>query len=116
MSEFNNGTSSTTGHAAAAAAGGIQEQASEAASRAKSKFESARQPVADRLHTAADKVRGAAGSAADKLEQSADYIESRDARRMLTDLVAVIKRHPAQSLVVAGVVGFLIARAFRNKD
>lgn len=126
MSEFNNGPAASGGRAAGAAMSGaseIKDQASEAASHAKSKFDSARKPVADKLHEAADGVRkhadrisGAAESAADRLEASADYIKSRDARRMAQDLVGVIKRHPAQSLLIAGVIGYLVARAFRSKD
>ena len=126
MSDFSNGTASSIGHAAGAAlsgAGEIKDQVGEAAGRARSKFDSARKPVADKLHDAADKVRehadrisGAAGSAADRLEASADYIKSRDARRMAQDLVGMIKRHPAQSLLIAGVIGYLVARAFRSKD
>jgi hypothetical protein len=126
MSEFSNGTASTVGHAAGAALSGAGEKADqvgEAAGRAKSKFDSARKPVADKLQDAAGKVRhhadrisGAAESAADRLEASADYIKSRDARRMAKDLVGVIKSHPAQSLLIAGVIGYLVARAFRSKD
>jgi len=126
MSEFSHGSASHVGRAAGATLGGaaeVKDQVSEAASRAKSKFEGVRKPVADKLNDAADKVRehadrlsGAAGNAADRLEASADYIKSRDARRMAQDLVSVIKKHPAQSLVIAGVVGFLIARAFRSRD
>lgn len=126
MSETNNGTASGVGRAAEAARSGVGElkdQVGEAASRAKSKFDGVRKPVADKLSDAADKVRehadrisGAAESAADRLEASADYLKSRDARRMAQDLVGLIKKHPAQSLVIAGVVGFLIARAFRSRD
>jgi hypothetical protein len=34
---------------------------------------------------------------------------------MLQDLVGIVKRHPAQSLLLAGAVGFLVARAFRTE-
>ena len=118
MSEYSNGTSPNTASASAESlgVGRVQEQVGEAVSRTKSRFDRARQPVADRLHGAAHRVRGAAGSAADRLEESADYIKSRDARRMMQDLVSVIRSHPARSLAIAGVIGFLIARAFRRKD
>ncbi|HTT06675.1 MAG TPA: hypothetical protein VMF64_15455 [Steroidobacteraceae bacterium] len=112
-----------TAGAALSGASDIAEQAGEAARRAKGKFESARQPVADKLHGAADTVRsqadrisGAAQSAADRLEASADYIKSRDAKRMMQDLIVLIKQHPTKSLLIAGAVGFLVARAFRSKD
>src|SRR6185312_3835844 len=109
--------------------GGMTERVGEATDRAQGKLDSARQPVADKLHSEADRVRnradrlpggrtvsGAARSAADRLDASASYIESTDARGMMQDLLGVIKRHPAQSLLAAGVVAFLIGRAFRHKD
>jgi hypothetical protein len=85
-------------------------------------MDSTREAIADRLRGAAGTIREqvAAGaealtdraeSAADKLDASASYIESRDARRMLQDLLGVIKRHATQSLLLAGLVGFLVARA-----
>ncbi|HEX4049716.1 MAG TPA: hypothetical protein VHY19_02400 [Steroidobacteraceae bacterium] len=126
MSEFSNGTASNVGRAAGAALSGVgemKEQLGEAASRARSKVDGVRKPIADKLHDTAGKVRehadrisDAAGTAADRLEASANYVKSRDARRMAQDLVGVIKKHPAQALLIAGVVGFLVARAFRSKD
>ena len=126
MTESSHGMTSNAARTAGASlsgAGDIADQAGEAARRAKSKFDGARQPVADKLHSAADHVRahgdrlsGAAESAADKLEASADYIKSRDAKRMMQDLMQLIKQHPTKSLLIAGAVGFLVARAFRSKD
>jgi ElaB/YqjD/DUF883 family membrane-anchored ribosome-binding protein len=126
MSEYGNGMAAHADRAAGATLSGIgemKERVGEAASRAKDKFDDARQPVVDKLHDAADKVRehadrisGAAEGAADRLDASAKYIKSLDARRMAKDLVGVIKKHPAQSLLIAGVVGFLVARAFRSHD
>ena len=107
--------------------GDLKQQAGELADKATSKVDSARQPIADKLHTAAGAIRdqaqsmvageglvGVAKTAADKLESSATYIESHDTQAMIQDLVAVVKRHPTQSLLLAGAVGFLVARALRS--
>jgi hypothetical protein len=105
----------------------MKEQMSAVAEKARDKIDSARQPIADKMHGAADTIReqagrmpggdtvsGAARSAAEKLESSATYLESHDAQRMIQDLLSVVKKHPTQSLLLAGVVGFLVARAFRR--
>jgi ElaB/YqjD/DUF883 family membrane-anchored ribosome-binding protein len=120
----------STGRAAEAVTGGVgraKQQASEIADQAANKVNSARRPIADKLHGAASAVRdqadsmaagegvvGVAQSAADKLESSAAYIESHDARQMVNDLMAIVKKHPTQSLLIAGAFGFLVARALRN--
>ena len=106
--------------------GKVKQQAGELADKATSKVDSARQPIADKLYGAAGAIRdqaqsmgagetvsGAAQTAADKLESSASYLESHDAKQMVQDLISVVKRHPTQSLLLAGAVGFLVARAFR---
>jgi hypothetical protein len=85
------------------------------------KMDSTREAIADRLRGAAGTIREQASagseaitdraeSAADKLDASASYIESFDARRMMQDLFSVTKKYPAQSLLVAGLLGFLVAR------
>lgn len=111
--------------AATNAMGRIKEQASDAADKAAGSIDSNRQPFADRLHAAAGTIRdraaagseavgNAAESAAERLDASATYIESRTARQMMHDLLGVIKKHPTQSLLVAGFLGFLVARALRK--
>jgi hypothetical protein len=88
-------------------------------------MDSTREAIAERLHGAADTIRDRvtagnealtdrAASIADKLDASASYVESRDPRRMMRDLLRVIKSHPTQSLLLAGLVGFMVARAFRR--
>lgn len=89
------------------------------------RMDSTREAIADRLHGAASTIRdranagseaitGRAESVAGALESSASYIESLDARRVMRDLFSVIKKHPTQSLLVAGFIGYLLARAFRS--
>jgi len=92
-----------------------------------STIDDARRPVADKLHDAAESVRqkaqrlpggekiaDAVQGAAGKLESSANYLQSHDSREMLQDVWRFIKRHPAQALLVAGALGFLIARSLRS--
>jgi uncharacterized protein YjbJ (UPF0337 family) len=130
MADFNVDTGSNgsrISEATSSGVGKVKEQLGEAADRAKSRIDSARQPVADKLHGAADtireqasrlpggeKVAGVAQGAADTLESSAAYIESHDAQQMAQDLLAIVKRHPAQALIFAGALGFLVARALRS--
>jgi len=89
------------------------------------RMDSTREAIADRLRGAAGTIREQASagsealteraeSAADKLDASASYIESFDARRMMQDLLSVIKKYPTQSVLVAGLVGFLVARTLRR--
>ena len=81
-----------------------------------------RRPVAATLeHTAsalndrADHVAGAAHSAAGKLRVTADYIRGNDVRAMAKDAGGFVGRYPAQSLLAAAVVGFVIAQIVRPR-
>ena len=130
MTETTFGGEPNTGRASTAAASGlgdVKKQASEFADKTTSKIDSARQPIADKLHGAAGAIRdqaqglaageglvGVAKTAADKLDSSATYLESHDTQQMIQDLVSIVKKHPTQSLLLAGAVGFLVARAFRT--
>jgi ElaB/YqjD/DUF883 family membrane-anchored ribosome-binding protein len=105
---------------AVGSSGKLKTQLGEAAETAKDKVDSVREPVADKLRGAADTLRqkgeripgGAAVAGA--AEASASYIESHNAQQMVEDVMTIVKKNPAQSLLVAGVLGFLIARAFRR--
>jgi len=46
----------------------------------------------------------------------ADYVRSHDTRAMVDDAGDLVRRYPAQSLVAAAAVGFLVGRALRNSD
>ncbi len=62
------------------------------------------------------KIEDFARSAADKIATSADYVRNHDAKAMMADVEALVRSHPGQSLMVAGVVGFLAGRALKGKD
>ncbi len=61
------------------------------------------------------KVEGMVRGAADKVAATADYVRTHDSKAMMADVEALVKSHPGRSLAVAGVVGFLAGRAFRDR-
>lgn len=111
-----------TASAATGPAGTMRAQLGAATDLAKKKVDSAREPIADTLLGAADSLRaggarlprGAAGvarGAADRLEASATYLVSNTVPEMVQDLLSLVRKHPGRSLLIAGVLGFLIGRA-----
>ena len=114
-----------TSEAAAATAGTLKAQLGAATDLAKKKVDSAREPVADTLLGAADRLRaggarlprsaaGVAHGAADRLEASATYLVSNTVPEMVQDLLSHIRKHPTRSLLIAGALGFLIGRSSRG--
>jgi len=65
-----------------------------------------------------DKVSGLAHTAADKLSATAGYFREHDVDRIKDDMKMMVKNNPGASLLVAGVVGFFLGRAFisHNRD
>jgi ElaB/YqjD/DUF883 family membrane-anchored ribosome-binding protein len=63
-----------------------------------------------------EKVSEFAHATADKLSSTATYVREHDTNRMLADLETLVKNNPGPALLAAGVVGFLVGRAFRNND
>jgi ABC-type transporter Mla subunit MlaD len=74
------------------------------------------------LHGRADNLPGVekmtslAHSAADKLSATAEYVREHDVDRIMADVKSVVKKNPGASLLAAGVVGFLVGRAFRSSN
>ena len=58
-------------------------------------------------------VGSVATAAADRLEGASQYLHQTDADRLLADLEALVRRRPAESLLVAAGLGFLFAKALR---
>lgn len=90
------------------------------------KLDRARHWTAAEVQTAASSVRTAgqhgsgaidslARDTADKLNSTAAYIRSHDARGMFADLRRVVRRHPVGLFVVAAAIGFLAGAAIRTK-
>ena len=78
------------------------------------------QSAASALHQNAEslpggeKVTGLAHTAADKLTATADYVREHDVNSMMAEVEQIVKKNPGPALVAAGVIGFLVGRAFRN--
>lgn len=74
------------------------------------------------LHTKAenlpgvDQVSSMAHTAADKLSATATYFREHDVNRFKEDFTTLVKNNPGPSLLIAGVVGFFLGRAFLGRD
>ena len=116
------GSSAATGTAAAR----VQDKAAELKRVAETKINEKREPAAGAmdnaasiLHEKAESLPGehmanVAHSAADKLQDTANYVRQHDVRGMASDFEQFVKRHPGQSLIAAAAVGFLIGRVFQK--
>ena len=85
------------------------------------KVASGMESVAHGLHGRVDsmaetgaKVSQAAHGAADSLESAAQYVRDHDTKEMLSDLEAVIRKHPGKSLLAVLAVGYLAGRALQR--
>ncbi len=63
-----------------------------------------------------EKVTSLAHATAEKLSSTADYVREHDVNRMMLDVETLVKNNPGPSLLVAAVIGFLVARAFSSND
>lgn len=114
-----------------AAAGDLTQRArnaaasmTDAAGDAAAAIAESRSTAADGLDTAAsaihdraddlpggDTVRNFARATADRLNTSADYVRSHDAKRMMADVETFVKSNPGPALVAVAAFGFLLGRA-----
>lgn len=69
---------------------------------------------ADDIATGAERVSAVTHKVADKVESASRYVRDNDSRDMLSDVEAVVRKHPTTSLLAALTIGFLAARAFRD--
>ena len=70
---------------------------------------------ADAIAAGAERFSRATHGVADRVDSASRYVREHDARTMLTHVEAQVRRHPARSLLVALVLGFLAGRAFRSE-
>jgi len=84
--------------------------------RATSTLHSSTEQIASKLHSHADHVSELGHSAADSLSSAADYVRNAKLKSLGNDLQWVIKQYPAQSCVVAAILGFLVARGLGSRD
>ena len=72
--------------------------------------------TASALHNSGEKVSDLAHGTADKLSTGAKYLRKNDVPGIFSDLGVVVRKNPGMSLLVAGFVGFAVARAFTSND
>ena len=109
---------------AADAARDLRGTMSDAARSAAATAESGRAAAADCLASAASSVRDHAEdlpggprvqdfarTAADRMNQSADYLRDADLSRLRGDAETMVKNNPGPALLVAAMFGFLLGRA-----
>ena len=101
----------------------VKDKVTEYGRKAADKLDSSRESAAgalDRtatsLHSGSDKLSDVAHSTADKIQATADYVRRTDLKGMAADVQDIVKRYPGQSLAVATVLGFLVARGMRSSD
>ena len=63
-----------------------------------------------------EKVAEVAHSTADKLTSTAEYVRDHDVKSMVADVERLVKNSPGPALLIAGVIGFLVGRAFTSND
>ena len=101
----------------------VKDKVTEYGRKAADKLDSSRESAAgalDRtatsLHSGSDKLSGVAHSTAVKIQATADYVRRTDLKGMAADVQDIVKRYPGQSMAVAAVLGFLVARGMRSSD
>ena len=101
----------------------IKDKVSEFGRKTVEKIDNSRPSTADALdqtaaslHTGGEKLSGAAHSAAQGIQATADYVRQTDVKGMANDVVDIVKRYPGPSLAAAAILGFLVARGLNNND
>lgn len=103
----------------------IAEQVGDLGHAAADRLDHARNETAEVLHAAASSIRkgGRQGSkaikdltesTADTLDGAGSYVAKHDLRRTIGESRQIVRRYPAESLVLAAGVGFLTGFAFRR--
>ncbi len=93
--------------------------------QAESKLDAGRQKVADTLHNTADTLRNrasegsgrlssVANKTADRLSRAADYTRDHNFNDVWSDLTAVVRSRPYESIAVALFVGVLVGKSMRR--
>jgi hypothetical protein len=102
---------------------GMTEKAGDIGSQATSRADAGMEKAAEGLDALASRVRdrgesmgegqvaSLATAAADKMHTGAEMIRGKDTDQLMTDLEALIRRRPVESLLVAAGIGYLISRA-----
>jgi ElaB/YqjD/DUF883 family membrane-anchored ribosome-binding protein len=109
-----------------------KQKTSDWAKRTAAKLNKTRKPIAEKLRGTAEAIQDQAQSlyagehisegvsdvaygAAERVESSADYLESHDFSQMAEDAMAVVRRNPLPAIAVAAAAGFLLGRALTRR-
>lgn len=104
-------------------AGKAQEKAGEVGDKAQEKADSGLATAATGLGKASDMLRqqgeqrqGTVGTAAtktaDSLENASLYLQEKDTDQLMTDLEALVRQKPVESVLVAAGIGFVLSKIF----
>jgi len=102
-------------------AGTAKEKASEVADQAHSMSDKGLDSAASGLGQAASMLRqqgesreGTIGTAAtktaDTLEQASTYLQDKDTDQLITDIEAMVRKRPVESVIVAAGIGYLLSK------
>ena len=116
-------TTKTLPDQVADAAFAVKDKVNDLSRSATEKLEATRAAAAGRLdttasalHNSGEKVADLAHGTADKLNTGAKYLRNNDVPGIFSDLQGVVRKNPGMSLLVAGFVGFAVARALSSND
>jgi hypothetical protein len=103
------------------AASRLKDKASQIGNNVSQTIDRQRENAAKGLDRAASTLHDGVGSAAkvghgvaDGMESTASYLRTHNVGDIGSDVIGICKRHPAQALISAAVVGFLVGRAGRR--
>jgi len=96
------------------AASDLSDSAREALHRGRLNTAKALDSAARGIDAGTDSVSRAGHGAADKVGASAQYVRSHGARELVSDIEALVKRHPGKSLLVVAALGFMAGRALKR--
>jgi hypothetical protein len=71
---------------------------------------------ADALPGVGERAAGVAHGAAGKLDAAADYLREHDLKSMGRDITTLAKNNPVPAMLTAAALGFLVAKAFSNRN
>jgi ElaB/YqjD/DUF883 family membrane-anchored ribosome-binding protein len=54
----------------------------------------------------------AATKTADTLEQASTYLQDKDTDQFVTDIEAMVRKRPVESVIVAAGIGYLLSKVF----
>jgi ElaB/YqjD/DUF883 family membrane-anchored ribosome-binding protein len=100
------------------------QRAGEMGSKAQHKADEGMERAASGLGQAAEKLReqgqqrggtmaSTASMTADKLDSASQYLRDKDTDQLMTDLEALVRRKPVESLLAAAGIGFVLSKLIR---